>query len=239
MNTDPTPAAPLQVVASGPGSGCPRVEGRCPACGARSLFLGAGARVTCASLSCTSPCAVDDYLDGAPGGAGTATPPDVADVLSRPWMARDSRVLDAAGRELFLIHNVENWRHDQVATWLVDLVNVAATPGEVGSPPDDQASADLRSLRRAAVDVLDEIDRTGQLGEDDPEVGCLRDALSGPVRHAEMPHSNGQVPHSERVETAAQVLHDRRHPLGYGHTCDRCRADARAVAAVLTPKETP
>lgn len=41
----------------------------------------------------------------------------------------------------------------------------------------------------------------------------------------------------DRVETAARVLHDRRHP-GYGHVCDRCRADARAVADVLTPKET-
>lgn len=43
---------------------------------------------------------------------------------------------------------------------------------------------------------------------------------------------------AERVETAARVLHDRRHPLGASHACDRCRADARSVADVLTPKET-
>lgn len=44
---------------------------------------------------------------------------------------------------------------------------------------------------------------------------------------------------AERVETAAQVLHDRRHPLGASHACDRCRADARAVADVLTRTTDP
>ena len=41
-------------------------------------------------------------------------------------------------------------------------------------------------------------------------------------------------PGSDRVETAAQVLHDRRHRAGTAHTCGRCREDAAAVAAVLT-----
>jgi hypothetical protein len=38
---------------------------------------------------------------------------------------------------------------------------------------------------------------------------------------------------AERVEAAAQVLHERRHPLGYGQVCGRCRADARAVLDLL------
>lgn len=41
----------------------------------------------------------------------------------------------------------------------------------------------------------------------------------------------------ERVETAARVLHSRRHRAGYSHCCDACRGDARAVAAALTATE--
>lgn len=48
---------------------------------------------------------------------------------------------------------------------------------------------------------------------------------------------------AERIETAAQVLHGRRHRAGTAHTCGRCREDAAAVAAVLTASpdtgETP
>lgn len=45
---------------------------------------------------------------------------------------------------------------------------------------------------------------------------------------------------ADRIETAARVLHGLRHRAGTAHTCDRCREDAAAVAAVLTAptKET-
>lgn len=42
-----------------------------------------------------------------------------------------------------------------------------------------------------------------------------------------------QVCTDQRVETAAQILHARRHPLGTASSCGRCVEDARAVAAVL------
>ncbi|MBN9108588.1 MAG: hypothetical protein J0I34_07375 [Pseudonocardia sp.] len=35
------------------------------------------------------------------------------------------------------------------------------------------------------------------------------------------------------VETAAQVLHDRRHRAGTGQVCDECRDLVRAIADVL------
>lgn len=48
---------------------------------------------------------------------------------------------------------------------------------------------------------------------------------------------------ADRVETAARVLHDRRHRFGTAPTCGACRDDAAAVAAVLTASsdigETP
>lgn len=45
------------------------------------------------------------------------------------------------------------------------------------------------------------------------------------------------APAADRVETAARVLHSRRHRAGYSHVCDACRGDARAVAAALTATE--
>jgi hypothetical protein len=38
-----------------PAAGYPIVQGRCPACGAASLFLASGGFVTCASLRCPNP----------------------------------------------------------------------------------------------------------------------------------------------------------------------------------------
>lgn len=69
----------LQIVEVGPGRGCPRVEGRCPACGTRSLFLAVGAHVTCASLTCPAPCEVSDYLDKAPAAVSSAVPGEPTD----------------------------------------------------------------------------------------------------------------------------------------------------------------
>lgn len=74
------------------------------------------------------------------------------------------------------------------------------------------------------------------LGLPRPRVGVTWGAPEILARIADL-HS------ADRVETAAQVLHDRRHRAGTAHTCDRCREDAAAVAAVLTASsdtgETP
>lgn len=52
-----------------------------------------------------------------------------------------------------------------------------------------------------------------------------------------VPSERDEPPVSDRVETAARVLHSRRHRAGYSHCCDACRGDARAVAAALTATE--
>lgn len=54
-----------------------------------------------------------------------------ASLPPRPWKARDSRVLDANGTELFLVHNVDSWQQDLVAQWLVSLVNDHDVPPRV------------------------------------------------------------------------------------------------------------
>lgn len=42
----------------------PDVQGRCPACGAASLFLGEGGHVTCARIDCPAPDTADMLLHG-------------------------------------------------------------------------------------------------------------------------------------------------------------------------------
>ncbi|MFH8867184.1 hypothetical protein [Streptomyces griseus] len=55
----------------------PDVQGRCPACGAASLFLGEGGHVTCARTECPNPCAADELLHG-----DAAAPSRAGDVLA-------------------------------------------------------------------------------------------------------------------------------------------------------------
>ena len=42
--------------------GMPLVQGKCPACGAASLFLGSGGYVTCSILRCKAPGSASDML---------------------------------------------------------------------------------------------------------------------------------------------------------------------------------
>lgn len=53
----------LPIVAAGVAAGWPQVQGACPACGSRSLFLASGGYVTCAIIRCPNPTAVADDLD--------------------------------------------------------------------------------------------------------------------------------------------------------------------------------
>ncbi|MFJ5886824.1 DUF6085 family protein [Streptomyces californicus] len=47
----------------------PTVQGRCPACGAISLFLGSGGYVTCARIECPEPDAASTLLERTTEGA--------------------------------------------------------------------------------------------------------------------------------------------------------------------------
>lgn len=40
------------------------VQGRCPACRGKHLFLGEGGHVTCSLIGCPNPTAADDLLNG-------------------------------------------------------------------------------------------------------------------------------------------------------------------------------
>jgi hypothetical protein len=58
--------------------GYPRVQGKCPACGGGTLFLGSNGYVTCSLIGCPDPCAPSDVL-------GVVFPPSRhADTSSAP-----------------------------------------------------------------------------------------------------------------------------------------------------------
>jgi len=55
---------PAIIVAAPNEAGYPKVQGRCPACGSTTLFLGSGGYVTCSLLGCSDPCSADKFLHG-------------------------------------------------------------------------------------------------------------------------------------------------------------------------------
>ncbi|MET7437007.1 DUF6085 family protein [Streptomyces sp. NPDC005496] len=59
LKTEDHPASTAPLAA-----GLPQVQGRCPACGRASLFLGHGGHVTCSIIDCPNPSAADDLLHG-------------------------------------------------------------------------------------------------------------------------------------------------------------------------------
>ncbi|RBL80550.1 hypothetical protein DDE05_50525 [Streptomyces cavourensis] len=79
----------------------PDVQGRCPACGAASLFLGEGGHVTCARIECPNPCAADDMLHGeaaTPRRAGDALGCRIPETLTK-GISRDDYALAPSASE--------------------------------------------------------------------------------------------------------------------------------------------
>jgi hypothetical protein len=95
--TDQTPASapvPAQDTPGGPGrqpdapqppqtapGGFPDVQGRCPACGGSSLFVGSGGYITCSRIECPEPDAATTLLERNPRTTpdNSATSRDAAD----------------------------------------------------------------------------------------------------------------------------------------------------------------
>lgn len=125
-----------------------------------------------------------------------------SDFPAGPWEARDSRVLDADGNELFVVRNVSRWHHDLAATWLVEVVNRALDPAPVSPGEAAPTESDLDDERtiddefgnewslcaRPGLWAGDRPARQGavlvrQQGRDAVRVSGSRDLRGGPARH--------------------------------------------------------
>jgi hypothetical protein len=86
-----------------------RIEGICPACTSKSLFVGEGGHVTCARFACPDPAAVDDLLHTEPEPERPQTGAEAVAELSRDDLA-------AAGDALTeRFDRLERLLHDQWA----------------------------------------------------------------------------------------------------------------------------
>jgi len=141
----------------------PRVRGRCPSCGAESLFLGSQGYVTCSVLGCKDPGAPSDLLAGPDGRraldpdlvrriteavlkADTTAQADAA-VMVLLGRAPDCRVTfekDDEGDIIARFHGVEHWHlaahgktHGEALTRLAEIVRLAeGSEPEKGRAPD-------------------------------------------------------------------------------------------------------
>jgi len=73
--------------------GNPKVQGRCPACGSSSLFLGNGGYVTCSVIECAMPLLASRLLES------TKLHRIVQEVLRATGCDADARVADEPGGE--------------------------------------------------------------------------------------------------------------------------------------------
>lgn len=111
-----------------------------------------------------------------------------------------------------------------------DAQLAAATPGEPG-PPAEHATVDEMEAH-----FIDANERMGEaLVAIGMKLGLPRPRTGATWGAPEILAQIADLSSAERVETAARVLHDRRHRFGTAPTCGACRDDAAAVAAVLTP----
>lgn len=104
-------ALALQPASTAPlAAGLPFVQGRCPACGRVSLFLGNGGYVTCSVIDCPNPSLADEQLHGEqPVEAATDT----------ATVARVQRLLNTG----------------PIGTCCAHLVRAALGPAKQAAPP--------------------------------------------------------------------------------------------------------
>jgi hypothetical protein len=95
----------------------------------------------------------------------------------------------------------------------------------------------LDRTRVAAVAVIDEIDRIGDVGEDAPVVGRLRDALSAPVGGVDTPtEPTANEPEHEALTRALAAAGWARVGGRVGHY-DRLRNDSLPEVTVIVPTD--
>lgn len=128
----------------------PDVQGRCPACGGASLFLGEGGHVTCWRTACVAPSAADQLLQGdeaalaallggGPAGRGIAGMLTMRGfTFPKLWQATDD--------ELTAVPGIGEESLARIRTAIP-----SPTPEEQASPVDWQAIAEQRERELRTV----------------------------------------------------------------------------------------
>ncbi|MEU9323238.1 DUF6085 family protein [Streptomyces canus] len=102
----------------------PLVQGRCPACGWTTLFLGSGGYLTCSRIDCPQPDAatevIADFWDARQHGAFTFCPQEVGHVTMTAFAQKisEKRTALAQRDEAAEYANEQKQRADQLAATL-------------------------------------------------------------------------------------------------------------------------
>jgi hypothetical protein len=155
------PDAP-ETAQTAPG-GFPDVQGRCPACGGASLFVGSGGYITCRRIECPEPDAATTLLERNPRTTpdNSATSGDAADNLLREQIAE--ALAGHAGSKAFLADGTE-WEHARAAWYAHADAVLPIIQDALRDQRDRQAEqsvaliqryADLRITFRQALDAFE------------------------------------------------------------------------------------
>lgn len=147
----------------------PLVQGRCPACGGSSLFLGSGGYLTCARLECPQPDAATevlaDFWDARQHGAFTFCPQEVGHVTMTAYAKKISEKRTAlAQRDEAADYANEQKRRAETAEAAITRVHAVcdrlhrASVLADGQPHTDRERGIVRALER----VLGALDGTGE-----------------------------------------------------------------------------
>lgn len=104
----------------------PKVQGRCPACGRDSLFLGSGGYVTCSIIGCSKPDAATDVLSRIPAPHVESNGPEHGHTFEVSVRSRGASTVIGSG-----IYSDANWWGDplvmRVRAWnLADALAMAS-----------------------------------------------------------------------------------------------------------------
>ena len=188
--------------------GNPRIRGRCPSCGADSLFLGNNGYVTCGVIGCKDPAAATDLL---------TNPRNLLADHARLVQERDEAAERATVMELLHVH--EKARADHFEQEL---------EGDGSCSADPVKSLGLRKcleLQRDTIARLEqELEVTNQIGDSFWEALKALDLkeiqVSNPGRHV-----TGVIQRAEAAEARLSALLSggyTRHKSGCAALCKRC-----------------
>lgn len=125
---DPSPGMPYM-------RNQPRIVDRCPACGSRSLFIGAGGFLTCSVITCANP-ATGDVIESLRAELSTARATNVR------WGHRLDAALaqvTALREALARVFTIPGWCHSDPDAYLV--VQAALAPAVTATPSPTEEAA--------------------------------------------------------------------------------------------------
>ena len=160
MTDQPASTAPLA-------AGLPQVQGRCPACGTKGLFLGDGGYVTCSLIGCPQPDAatevIADFWDARQHNAFTFCGQDVGHVTMTAFAKKITEKVTAVAQRAEAVQyaNEQKQRAERAEAALAEMAQMIRRERDDANIPGSPATPDfIRGMSHAAALVDDALTPT-------------------------------------------------------------------------------